>query len=337
MKNRYNALILAMAFVFFAGYAGAQVSVSGSTGADGTYTSLTAVGGAFSAINGSGQAGQNITISITGDALAETGANALNDGGWTSLTISPSGGSARTISGSFVGHLIALNGADNVSINGLNTGGNSLTIINLAVGASSVIRFAADASNNTVTNCTLLGSTTASFGVISFGTGTTTGNDGNSITNNNIGPSASGSPLNGIHSLGSSAVIDNSGNTVTGNNIYDYFVAGSSTSGINVNSFNSGWTISSNRFYQTANRTYTSANTHYGIQITSGSGYTIHDNVIGYANSSGTGTTNMVGLTSGSLGGTFPSLYTSGNSQCNQICRYQLRFHSCRHAFLNSE
>ncbi len=314
MKNRYNALILAMAFVFFAGYAGAQVSVSGSTGADGTYTSLTAVGGAFSAINGSGQAGQNITISITGDALAETGANALNDGGWTSLTISPSGGSARTISGSFVGHLIALNGADNVSINGLNTGGNSLTIINLAVGASSVIRFAADASNNTVANCTLLGSTTASFGVISFGTGTTTGNDGNSITNNNIGPSASGSPLNGIHSLGSSAVIDNSGNTVTGNNIYDYFVAGSSTSGINVNSFNSGWTISSNRFYQTANRTYTSANTHYGIQITSGSGYTIHDNVIGYANSSGTGTTNMVGLTSGSLGGTFPSLYTSGGT-----------------------
>ncbi|MBX7042539.1 MAG: hypothetical protein K1X85_06515 [Ignavibacteria bacterium] len=314
MKNRYNALILAMAFLLLAGYAGAQVSVTGSVGADGTYASLTAAGGAFSAINSSGQAGQIISISITADALAETGANALNDGGWTSLTISPSGGAARTVSGTFIGHLIALNGADNVTVDGLNTGGNSLTIINLAVGASSVIRFAADASGNTVTNCTLLGSTTASFGVISFGTGTATGNDGNSITNNNIGPSASGNPLNGIHSLGSSAAIDNSGNTVSGNNIYDYFSAGSSTSGINVNSFNSGWTISGNKFYQTANRTYTSSNTHYGIQITSGSGYTIHDNVIGYANSSGTGTTNMIGLTSGSLGGTFPSLYTSGGT-----------------------
>ncbi len=314
MKNIFSAFILALVLMLSSGYAGAQVSVSGSVGADGSYTSLTNADGAFNSINSTSQAGQNITISITGDALTEAGTISLNDGGWTSLTISPSGGAARTISGSFVGHLIVLNGADNVTIDGLSSGGNSLTIINLGIGASSAIRFAADASNNTVTNCTVLGSTTASFGVISFGPGTTTGNDGNSITNNNIGPSASGTPLNGIHSLGTSAAVDNSGNTVSGNNIYDYFVATASTAGINVNSFNSGWTINNNRFYQTANRTYTSAATHYGIFISSGSGYTITGNVIGYSNSSGTGTTNMVGLTSGALGGTFPSSYTAGGT-----------------------
>jgi hypothetical protein len=314
MKKTLSILYILFAFVVFSGIAQSQITVSGSTGADGSYTSLTDAGGAFLAINSSVQTGNNIVISVTGDALAETGANSLNASDWASVTISPTGGAARTISGSFIGALISLNGADNVTIDGLNTGGNSLTIANTATGASSTILFIADASNNTITNCSIQGSSTASFGVVSFSTGTTTGNDANSITNCNIGPAGSNLPLYGIHSLGTSAVIDNSGNTVSGNNIYDYFSATLSTRGINLGNFNSGWTITNNKFYQTANRTYTSANTHYGIIISQGSGYTITGNVIGYANSSGTGTTNMIGLTSGALGGTFPSSYTAGGT-----------------------
>ena len=45
-------------------------------------------------------------------------------------------------------------GADNVTIDGLNTGGNSLTIRNTS-STSFTIRFANDASNNTIQNCTV--------------------------------------------------------------------------------------------------------------------------------------------------------------------------------------
>ena len=88
---------------------------------------------------------------------------------WTSLTISPSGGAARTISGTIAGQLIDLNSADNVTINGLNTGGNSLTIANLSPGSANTIRFISDATSNTVTNCNLQGAESGtSSGVVFF-------------------------------------------------------------------------------------------------------------------------------------------------------------------------
>ena len=287
-----------------------NVTVAGSGGAaNGSYATLKS---AFDALNlVTTQAGNIITVSITGNTT-EVASAALNQpsvSSWTSLTISPSGGAARTVSGAITGHLIDLNGTQNVTVNGLNTGGNSLNISNIGIGASSTIRLAADASNNTVTNCTLEGSTTV-FGVVYLGTGIVTGNDGNIISSNNIGPAGANNPLNGIYSLGTSAVIDNSGNTITANNIFDYFSATSATNGMNINSFNSAWTITNNRLYQTSSRLYTTASTHNGINITSGVNYTITGNIIGFANSAGTGTTNMVGNTV-TLTGTFPSSYTT--------------------------
>jgi trimeric autotransporter adhesin len=77
------------------------------------------------------------------------------------VVISPSGGSGRTISGAIVGPLIDLNGADKVTINGLNIGGNALTISNLATGAASTVRLIGDASSNVLTNVSLLGSGTS--------------------------------------------------------------------------------------------------------------------------------------------------------------------------------
>jgi len=53
-----------------------QVTITGSSGADGTYSSLTLAGGAFAVLNGAAsQAGNTITITITTDQLTETGAN----------------------------------------------------------------------------------------------------------------------------------------------------------------------------------------------------------------------------------------------------------------------
>ena len=71
-----------------------------------------------------------------------------------------------------------------------------------------------------------------------------------------------------------------------------------SVPGINLSATgNSTWTITSNKLFQTANRTYTAAQTHNGINIGTGAGYTISGNTIGFANAGGTGTTNMLGIT----------------------------------------
>ena len=310
MKKIYVFSIIAFTFISISQ---AQVTVSGSTGANATYSSLTQAAGAFAAINAAGsQAGNNIMITVTADVATENGLNQLNNGGWTTLTINPFGN--RTLSGSANISLIRLSGAANVTINGLNTGGNSLAISNSNIGASaSTIMFANDASGNTIQNCNILGCG-SNLGVIFFTTGTLTGNNNNTITQCNISAAAGGNPTNAILSVGTSAVIPNRNNTVTVCNISDYFSAGSASTGLNINSNNSDWTITNNTFYQTATRIYTTASTHNGILINSGSGYIINNNVIGFAAPNATGTTNMIGLNSGSLGGTFPSAFTAGGA-----------------------
>lgn len=310
----------------------AQVSVSGGTGLNATYPSLTKSGGLFEALNANAQTGNNIVVSITADVTTEDGVNSLNAGAWASVSITPSG--ARIISGTVTGNLINLNGADNVTINGLNSGGNSLTISNAGTGASNTIRFINDASNNTVTNCVLQGSaSTTANGVVNFSTGATTGNDNNTISNNTIGAAGSNLPINGIYSAGTSVSVDNSSNTVSGNNILDYFNAGLLSSGITIAATgNNTWTISNNKFYQTATRIYTTAATHYGIFIGGGDGYTISGNSIGYANASGTGTYTMtsgaalatrfigIGITAGTTvassiqGNTIANIYLSSSN-----------------------
>lgn len=278
----------------------AQISVSGGSGLSATYTSLTKSTGLFAALNANSQTGNNITVTITGDVTNEDGSTALNTGSWASLTISPSG--ARTISGSVNGALIDFNSADNVTINGLNSGGNSLTISNIntaaANGYSSAVRFINDATANTITNCTLSAAgTNTSTGVVLFSTGTSTGNDGNTISNCNITTSSIGNLSNGIASIGTSTSVDNSGNTISGNNIYDYFKADSTNSGIKIGANNATWTISNNKLYQTASRQNNNQTvTFFGINLNTaglGDGFSVSGNTIGYASSTGTGTYTM--------------------------------------------
>ena len=287
---------------------------------------------AFDAINLGTHTGA-ITVDIAGNTT-ETASAVLNESGvggasYTSVLISPTGGVARTITGAFVGHLIDLNGADYVTIDGLNTGGNSLTITNSGLGASSVIRFTADATYNSVTNCTVLGSTGTSFGVVYFGAGTTSGNDNNMISYCNIGPAGTNLPLNGIYSMGTSTLIDNSSNTISNNNIYNFFNSSASASGMNINSYNSAWTISGNSFYQTASRTTTASGQYNGIFISNtGVNYNITGNFIGGSAPNATGTpwtfannnyTNrFVGIAMASIG-TTPVSSIQGNTIRNFV------------------
>ena len=142
----------------------------------------------------------------------------------------PSG--ARTVTGAITAGnpLINLNGAKNVSINGENVGGNSLTLSNTTVSATagtSTIRLINGAQNDIITNCTVLGSSTTAVatagGNILISTSTGGANSGNFITNNNIGPAGANLPTKGIMSLGSASPNNNTYNVIDNNNIFDFF------------------------------------------------------------------------------------------------------------------
>ena len=178
----------------------------------------------------------------------------------------PSG--ARTVTGAITAGnpLINLNGAKNVSINGENVGGNSLTLSNTTVSATagtSTIRLINGAQNDIITNCTVLGSSTTAVatagGTILISTSTGGANSGNFITSNNIGPAGANLPTKGIMSLGSASPNNNTFNVIDNNNIYDFFSPTISVSGISLQGNTTIITVSNNRLYQTAARVFTGA------------------------------------------------------------------------------
>ena len=290
-----------------------NVIVSAAVANNGSYTTLAA---AFAAINGAGQTGSNISITITGNTTEPSIGAILNAGTWTSISIKPSGGAARTISGvSTAGiPLISFNGADNVTIDGINSGGNSLTITNTTVSATAgtgTIRFQSDAVNNVVTRCSVLGSSTTPVGteggnIIIGANSTSNGNDNNVISFCNIGPAGGNFPSKAVFISGTttSTLRNNSGDTIRNCNIYDYFNSASNSSGIYIESGSTDITIKDNRFYQTSLRTHTANSLHTSITIsnTSGNNFQITGNTIGYANSSGTGVYSLSGSSNSFIG-----------------------------------
>ncbi len=152
----------------------AQVNVSGASFGSNTFSTLKA---AFDAINGASQAGNNILIEITANTTEPVPvhvngpSDSLGSGTWASILIRPSGGAARTISGAATAGfpLVDFNGSDNVTIDGLNTGGDSLIFVNTTVSAAagtSTIRLQNDATNNLITNCKINGSSTGAAGAL---------------------------------------------------------------------------------------------------------------------------------------------------------------------------
>lgn len=295
-----------------------EIESTGGTVVPTAYANLKA---AFDAINAGTHTG-TITIDVCGDT-SEAAAAVLNASGsgsasYTSIQMAPAGGAARTISGSLATPLIDLNGADAVTIDGLNTGGNSLTISNTSTSSTagtSTIRFIGDASGNTVTNSSILGSATVVVGTaggnVVFSTGTTTGNDTNTISNNNIGPAGANLPIKLVFGLGTttSTATENSGVVINNNNLFDFFSPTAAFRAVDVNNGNTDWTISNNRVYQTATRTFTSTTSTIGVGIfvsnTSttalGNNFQITGNTIGFASAAGTGTMTITGAGTGQV------------------------------------
>ena len=251
-------LLLIFSTAIFSSNYGQNVTVTATVGTlFGTYPTLK---GAFDNINSGVHKGV-ISISIIANTT-EVASAVLNasagSSNYTAVTIQPLG--ARTVSGSLAAPLIDLNGADNVTINGLNTGGNSLDISNTSTSNltnTSTIRFILDATNDLVTNCTIEGAgTSATFGTIYFSTGPATGNDGSTISNNIITSAGGNLPTNAIYSSGT-AGFDNTSNSILNNNIQDYYNPAAASNGILLAANSSAWTITGNKFFQSATRTST--------------------------------------------------------------------------------
>ncbi len=257
-----------------------------------------------------------INISVLNNLNEGANTAALNQvAGVTSVLIQPAGCGSRTITGTgntgASNPLIDLNGADNVTIDGLNTNGNSLTISNTSTSAlsgTSTIRLQSDATNNLITNCSILGSATGggatATGNIFFGAAAlTTGNDNNTVSNCNIGAVGTNFPAKGIHFTGTSGR-ENNGIVINNNNIYDYFAAAAESAGIYVGIGTTACTFSNNKFYQTGGRNHTAGVIHSAIKVATGAtgnSFVISGNTIGYNTSSGTGTYILSGTAGSSL------------------------------------
>ncbi|MFZ4772282.1 MAG: beta strand repeat-containing protein, partial [Ferruginibacter sp.] len=248
----------------------------------------------------------NSSITETASAvLHQTGYNGTSD--YSTVHVYPTV-SGLTINGNLAGPLIDLSGANNVTLDGSVEGLGStkdLIISNLSTSTTlgtSTIRFINAASNNTVKNCTIKGSSlsaTTSFstggGILLFSTTATTGNNNNLIDNNNITNAGGNRPKTALYSYGTSGAT-NDGNTISNNMFYDFFSPVMSSAGIYLNSYTSAWNITGNTFYETTALAPTTLSTYYGIRAysssasTRGSGFTISDNFIGGNASDHTGT-----------------------------------------------
>ncbi|MBK8955134.1 MAG: T9SS type A sorting domain-containing protein [Saprospiraceae bacterium] len=306
-----------------------QVDVISSGGTPmASYTTLSA---AFLAINSGTHTG-TITVNITANTTEPVSGAILNASGagaadYTSILVKPSGGAARTISGAATAGLalVQLNGADNVTFDGLNTGGNSLTIVNTTVSATSgtsTIHLQTDATFNIFTNLTVNGSGTMPVGTNGgnfwFGaSSTSTGQDNNLISNCKIGPNGTNWNSKGIYSNGTSTTFNNSDNVVTNCEIFDYFGVTTQSAGIYITTASSAWTITNNKFYQTVSKTQTTGAIHAAIQIgsTNVDGCVITGNTIGYANAAGTGNYMYVGASTSSR---MVGIYLSSHGTANK-------------------
>ncbi len=327
MKSIRTFGLFAVMLIAFSFVAVAQ-NVNVGPVAPATYPDLAS---AFAAINAGTHTGA-VTIDVVADTLEPVGVaasatlNASLTGlaNYSGIVMKPVGN--RTIGGTATSGfaLIDLNGADNVLIDGLNDGTNSLTIQNsnaLAVSGTSTIRFVSGATGNTITNTNINGSASMSVatngGTIYFATDaiTTAGNDNNTISNNNIGPVGAALPTKGIYGNGSTSTtaIGNSGIIINNNNIFDYFGVAVTSAGVTTQGGCNTWSITNNRLYQTAPRTWTTGANNRGIEITStvatsgAQGFTITGNIIGYATNTQTGTFTLSGST-----GKFMGIFFSG-------------------------
>jgi Ig-like domain CHU_C associated/PKD-like domain/Secretion system C-terminal sorting domain len=201
MKKIYFMLLT---ILFAATSINAQVTVTATAGTPGP-TVYTTLKGAFDALNAGTHQGI-ITVSLTGNTT-ETASAVLNSGAvapavYTSVSITAT--VPVTISGSIVGAVIKLNGADNVTIDGRIGGiGRNITVQNTNTSSATAAIWLASVaagngcSGNVIRNLELLtgidptSSGNSTFGIIMCGTTISTtangiDNDNNSFIANRI-------------------------------------------------------------------------------------------------------------------------------------------------------
>ena len=289
MKKLYLLFCLTLLCIF----SRAQISVTATAGNTGP-TPYTTLQLAADAVNNGIHQGA-VAISITGNSTETTGTSFVKSGtgsaSYTSVAVRPATGVAAIITGDIAGALVTLDGASNISIDGLNSGGSSLTFINNnTTAAASCVSFINGATFNVLQRSSFLGASVSNAsGVVVFGAaGATVGNSNNQILNNNIGDAPAGTPANGIYSVGTPG-LNNSFNTLTGNNIYNYFQPGVATTGILLGVASPSWYIENNHLYQAAPRVFTSGFIHRGIWIAEGINTFLYYNTIGGSAADGSG------------------------------------------------
>ena len=262
-----------------------EVSATGGT----AYKDYLTLKEAFTAINNGIHKG-TITLNISGNTT-ETAAAVLNGSGtsggsgtssYTAINIQPSGGGVRTILGNIAGALIDLNGADNVTIDGLNAGGNSLIMDNQNITSASTIRLKADALNVTIKKCTLKSAGDNLAAAVFLSTSTTVGNDNFWIDDCDITASSTGKPTQAIY-FNASDKTDNV--KVTNCRIYDFHSTVDDVYGIRIGTsgLGTGCEITGNSFYETESR-YLGVNKNFyfiGVKTDFITDLTIHDNYFG--------------------------------------------------------
>ncbi|MBS4058172.1 MAG: choice-of-anchor J domain-containing protein [Bacteroidales bacterium] len=292
------------------------ISGTKTIGTGGDYATLTGAGGLFADINAKVVTG-NITATIISD-ITEDGSNALNQwseagaGNYT-LTIQPDAATLRSISGSYAGGLIRLNGADRVTIDGRFSGsGNYLTLSNTSTSGSATLQIISQgtgsgATNNTIRNCNIstgsISATTYAIFAGSSALGTAADdNDNLSILNNVITKA-----YNGIWARSSSTgagVLNGlsiTGNTIGSSTATDYIIfrgidiQGASTPDVSQNTiFNlkttGSLTVAAIDLGQYVTNATVNRNNIYGLRSTTTSGFGAH----GINISSGTGTTGIL-------------------------------------------
>ncbi|MBC6366220.1 hypothetical protein, partial [Algoriphagus sp. AK58] len=252
---------------------------------------FTTLGSAFAFINSQGGSG-NVTATILGNT-SETSQVVLNQTGYTVLVV-PEGN--RTVSGNLSTPLVLLNGADNVTIDGLGFDGNNrLTIRNINTGSeANAIRIFGSANTNTIRRSTLEGSgvgNTVATAVVALNINSTELAENNTIDNNLIRPASSSGVINGIvvSSFNPSGTGRINNTLITNNRIENAFVNNSTNlnhgiySRFNVNNL----TIEGNSIYNTSTFTNsTNGSNYFGIRASNapdglGAGVVIRNNFVG--------------------------------------------------------
>ncbi|MBK8553414.1 MAG: hypothetical protein IPL53_21060 [Ignavibacteria bacterium] len=198
-----------------------------------------------------------------------TGMSSVNN-----LTIKPDTGVSSVIRGSSSIAAFNIDNADYFTLDGSNADGGTaknLTVENTNANGST-IRFINDALNNSVKNCVIKGNSITS-GVIFFSTTTgSSGNDSNTILNNDI----TGGALNGIWNVGTGTTSStkNSGNRILSNRIFDFVLRGIADYGNSAGTLYEGNEIYSN--------TVQSGTFLHGFEVNSNTveGFTFRNNYI---------------------------------------------------------